>query len=65
LTGVAGGIVDITAPLGSCSSAVGDSRGYNDTDGLPQREESDEEAAVLGKKFEGNGCIDGDIATET
>jgi hypothetical protein len=64
-TSVAGGIIGITAPLGSCSSAIGDGRGYNNTNGLPQREESDEEAAVLGKKFEGNGCINRDVATKT
>jgi hypothetical protein len=60
----AGGIFCIATPLGPCSCAVGDQRCNNDTNGLPQREESDEEAAVLGKKLEGDGCVNGDVAAE-
>ena len=48
-----------------CGSAVGDTRGGDDTDGLPKGEEGDQVALGLGEEFQGDGRIDRDVAAET
>lgn len=53
----------VAAPFSGCS--VSDARGNDDSDGLPHGKKSNEETAVLGKKFECNGCIDRDVTSES
>lgn len=48
------------API-SGSSAVGDGRGNNNANRLPNAQKSHKETSVLGKEFKRDGCIDWNI----
>jgi len=63
--GVAGFKITRTVATPLCGSAVRDTRGCNDTNGLPQREESNKESTVLRDEFQSDGGIDGDVSPET
>ena len=48
-----------------CGGAISDTGSGNDADRLPHRQKGDEEPAILWKEFKRDGCINGNVASQT